>query len=208
MENQGEAQKTYEKKKQEKMRARENQSQKDGNGKASKTILKIIILVIVLLVLFIGFKVIIKGYSPQGQDFSQGFREGEAQHITVGSLLPEYSSNPPSSGPHYSNTIRGGFYNTPVEDQFVIHNLEHGDIWIAYKPDISVKALNLIKDFAGTFVIVSPRENNVDDIAVVSWGRTDTFNEDELTKQRVRDFILRYDNKGLESVRGGSRSFK
>lgn len=209
MENQGDAKLAYEQKKQEKIKERLEQGKDDNKGKSGKKVVKFLILIVVLIGLFIGFKAIIKSNSPQGEDYSQAFSSGGSQHIAIGSPLPEYSSNPPSSGSHYPSTIKGGFYENSPEDQFIIHNLEHGDIWITYKSNISEEALKLIKNFAGVHVVVSLREGNVTDIAVASWGRLDAFNESELTEQRIKDFILRYDNKGLENIRGGGpQSFK
>ena len=130
----------------------------------------------------------------------------EAVHIAEGSPLSEYNSNPPTSGPHYVQTARSGFRNESISDQNIIHNLEHGDVWIAYHPRILETVRDGLKQFAAAKVIITPREDNETDIALVAWGRLDTFNveNDVLPEQRIKDFIARYSNKGPERISGAS----
>lgn len=205
-----EAKKEYELKKEERLQKREETSKNAKNSNSSKKLLTWFIVLIILISLGWGIKIIIDKYTPSGEDFSQSFPISGREHIDVGSVetLPEgiYNSNPPSSGPHYPDTIETGFYEKPIEDQFAIHNLEHGDIWIVYSTKVSEEVKRQLKGFTGRYVLISPRENNPTDISLVSWGRVDSFNLENgelVQKQRIRDFILRYDNKGPEQVRGG-----
>ena len=86
-------------------------------------------------------------------------------------------------------------------DEQLIHNLEHGDIWIAYHPRINEEVRGELKDFAAAKVIVTSREANEFDISLVAWGRVDAFNlEVGLDDQRINDFILRYINRGPEKI--------
>ena len=142
----------------------------------------------------------------QGEDFSQSAANMGASHIDRGSPLPEYTSNPPSSGPHFGQTAKTGFREEEVLDQHLIHNLEHGDIWIAYHPRISDDIKSQLKKFKNSKVVITPRKTNDTDIAVVAWGRIDSFDieNDTLDKQRIQDFINRYINRGPERV--GPRS--
>lgn len=127
-------------------------------------------------------------------------------HIAVGSALPKYTSNPPTSGQHYSQTARSGFRDQPIADQNVIHNLEHGDVWIAYHPRVSDEVKNQLKKFGAAKVIITPREANDTDIALASWGRLDAFDieNNTLPAERVGDFIKRHSNKGPEQIPGAS----
>jgi hypothetical protein len=44
-----------------------------------------------------------------------------------------YSSNPPTSGPHYPNWAAFQTYATAIPRGFTVHDLEHGAIVISYK---------------------------------------------------------------------------
>lgn len=147
-----------------------------------------------------------KANSPVGEDYSTPYPIIGQDHIAEDSPRPQYNSNPPTSGPHYGIPARVGFYEKEFPDERIVHNLEHGDIWISYRADISTSTRNALRLFADNKkVIVTLRPEGEWDIAVAAWGRLDGFNiagesisESEL--QRIKDFILRYQNKGPEKV--------
>ena len=201
MEN--ESKNSYELKKQEREREREEESKKAKMAKAGQSFKWYFILTIIIIALGYGLILLVKQNAPKGEDFSIGYEDQGVEHIDNGSSHPSYNSNPPSSGWHYGSPARGGFYNEALPDEQVIHNLEHGDIWIAYHPDISDEAKDTLKSFAGQYIVVSPRVENDGDISLVAWGRVDTFNIENgiVNKERIKDFIKRYDNRGPEKVR-------
>src|SRR3989338_5285742 len=153
-----------------------------------------------------GIYLLAKSAAPKEEDFSRAIPVMEASHIAAGSRLPEYTSNPPTSGPHYSQTAKSGFREEAIPDQNIIHNLEHGDIWIAYHPRVTDEIKEELKEFAAAKVVITPRETNETDITLAAWGRLDTFNVENnaLPVLRIKDFIKRYTNKGPERVPGAS----
>ncbi len=162
---------------------------------------KLIWPVIIALLVFLTIWWIYNQF-PKGQDYSIKFSNQGQEHISNGAAHPDYNSNPPTSGWHYAKPADERFYDKELPDEQLIHNLEHGDIWIAYKPDLSKEMTKQLKSFAGFMAIVTPRVKNDTDIALVAWGRLDKFNVEngKLDKQRIRDFILRYQNKGPEKL--------
>lgn len=197
--------KSYEAKKQERELEREAMRTRARTRRRMK-VLSWSGLVLVLVILA-GYGMYLFGESngPQGEDFSIAYESIGRNHIPEGAPRPAYNSNPPSSGNHYAQTVRGGFYDAPLRDENVVHNLEHGDVWIAYHPDVSGETRDALKRFAGQYVVVSPRSENDRDVSLVAWGRVDSFDLAEgtlLDLARVRDFIRRYDNRGPEKVRG------
>ena len=55
-------------------------------------------------------------------------------HVAIGSTIV-WSSNPPSSGPHYPIWAAYQTFTTPVDLGYLVHNLEHGAIVLLYKCD-------------------------------------------------------------------------
>ncbi|MBI3103672.1 DUF3105 domain-containing protein [Candidatus Daviesbacteria bacterium] len=53
------------------------------------------------------------------------------EHVPVGTKV-EYNSDPPTSGKHYGEWIRSGVYETPKEDGYLVHSLEHGYVIMSY----------------------------------------------------------------------------
>jgi len=57
-----------------------------------------------------------------------------AAHVAIGTDVT-YSSNPPSSGPHYPIWAAYQEFTTPVDRRYYVHDLEHGAIVLLYKCD-------------------------------------------------------------------------
>jgi hypothetical protein len=49
---------------------------------------------------------------------------------------PLWNTNPPTSGPHYEIPAVWGAYSEPVNMAQLVHNLEHGGIYILYGPRV------------------------------------------------------------------------
>lgn len=199
---------TYEEKKLAKQKARQTKAGADKRQKHTQSIIRLIVVLVIFSVLGYIFFVAVRKELPQGEDVSQFFESQGREHIESGAEHSSYSSNPPSSGWHYGNPAPVGFYAEAMPDEQVIHNLEHGDIWITYHPRVSEEIKETLRThdvFDDPKVIITPREANEFDIGVVAWERTDSFNlEEEVLDEgsvtRIRNFILRYKNRGPERV--------
>ena len=163
---------------------------------------KSLAIIIPAAVIVIIVVVIIRASKPAGPDYSKTFPIMNQVHIPAGEPHDPYNSNPPTSGWLSGQTAKNDFYTAEIPDEYIIHNLEHGDIWIAYKPEISDEVKTKIKKYAGPRVIVTPRAHNETDLALVAWGRLDAFNLEggSVPEQRILDFIKRYQNKGPEKI--------
>ncbi len=109
-----------------------------------------------------------------------------ASHIGVGTSHEAYNSNPPTSGPHYVQPANWGIYEKELPDEQVVHNLEHGGIWISYT-NIDTSTKSKVEDLANRYplsVIVTPRAKDDSKITLASWGRLmklEEFNADTIT---------------------------
>ena len=208
MEPQFEQKLTYAEKKELKEAEQEKNKAAHARKKFSIRIAKWLLWIAILGLLGYGVYAFIKKSIPQGEDMSQkiSIMENAQQHIAVGESHEPYNSNPPTSGPHYEKTARSGFRTDVIADEHIVHNLEHGDIWVSFHPRVSDEIKNELKKFGAAKVVVISREANETDIALAAWGRLDTFNliDEPNTEQRIRDFINRHINKGPERVPGMS----
>jgi hypothetical protein len=96
----------------------------------------------------------------------------EAKHIGPDETA-EYNTNPPTSGMHWEAPANWGFYTEELSDEQVVHNLEHGGIWISYK-NLDSDSLDKLKEIASknpNSLVVSKREVNEDNLVVASWGK-------------------------------------
>jgi hypothetical protein len=74
------------------------------------------------------------------------FPSAGRDHMDVGAEpTPAYNSNPPTSGDHYAVPADTGFYADALPPQQVLHNEEHGQIIIWYRPDASQELIDQIQ---------------------------------------------------------------
>lgn len=174
--------------------------------KLARSLVWSLIAILVLAALAYWLWGVIKTNSPMGEDLSQAVPIQAANHIPVDSAHEPYNSDPPTSGPHYDRPARVGFYEKPFPDERLIHNMEHGDVWISYRPDVATASREALRQFTDSpKVIVTPRADNEWDITLAAWGRLDGFNIEgaeisEAELRRIKDFVLRYQNQGPEKV--------
>lgn len=164
------------------------------------------------MILWIFFAVVVLG----GITFAGiGYSRWRARNLP-GQLIPDqgrehvgsdhqhvYNSNPPTSGWHFPQPAEWGVYKEELPDGVIIHNMEHGGVWISYKPTISEELRTKLEKFYeryGRKIIVTPREKNDTDVALAAWNRLDTFSAAEYSDERVDRFIKAFRNKGPEFV--------
>ena len=128
-----------------------------------------------------------------------------AAHVAEGTKV-EYHTNPPSSGAHNANPARWGAYDKELSDGNLVHNLEHGGVWISYKPSIPDATKEKLRAIAKGYrskVIFAPRAANDKDIAMASWGRVYKFDlnaDGGFNENAVRNYITKYKNTGPEKI--------
>ncbi|MEE2700732.1 MAG: DUF3105 domain-containing protein [Chloroflexota bacterium] len=117
-----------------------------------------------------------------------------AEHLD-GQLL-QYNTTPPTSGDHWSAPSQCGFYTTQVNDEAIVHNLEHGHVILSYHlPDeADVDKLRQIHEgLAGSsnWLITRPYPAlSEGEVALAAWGVLDKF--DVIDEERIELFFETY----------------
>ncbi|QQG45141.1 MAG: DUF3105 domain-containing protein [Candidatus Sungiibacteriota bacterium] len=159
------------------------------------------ILVLAVLIVLVGGGILLS--RSRSKNLPGVFVSDEGrEHVSPGHPHT-YNSNPPTSGPHFAQPAEWGIYKEELPDENLIHNLEHGGVWISYKPGISEEIRKKLEGFFekyGRKIIVEPRSKNDLDIALVAWNRLDKFNASDFSEERVDRFIKAFRNKGPEFV--------
>ena len=137
------------------------------------------------------------------EDGSIIFESQGNRHLGSGEVWDgEYNSNPPTSGPHAPAWVRPlGVYEEVIPDIFLIHNLEHGHVWLSYR-DVddqeAIDVLTTLQEATPNWVVVTHRPENDSRIAVASWTRLLTL--DEVDTEAIQTFIDNYRDMAPESV--------
>jgi len=119
------------------------------------------------------------------------------EHVTTAVDFSGFA-NAPSYGAHHA-VVPGitprptGVYQTEQPDEDLVHNLDHGHVWISYNPSLITDADRLaieqlvIDGGTDTGVIVTPRSKNTSTIVVTSLTRQLTLDTFDATT--IRNFI-------------------
>jgi hypothetical protein len=138
--------------------------------------------------------------TPEALANVQTFPSQGQEHIDATAPIPDYNSDPPTSGPHAANPAPCGIYRRSVPDVTQIHDLEHGVVVIQYSPEISDAERGQLEDFArdaGTHVIVAPREGLAQRIAVTAWTKLMTM--DSVDIAAIESFYGQFAQFGPEA---------
>lgn len=104
----------------------------------------------------------------------------------------DYPSLPPAGGPHNAQWLNCGVYTQEQQPELAVHSLEHGAVWISYKPDLEQSAIAKLDDFASgdPYILVSPLAEQDSQIVLTAWGVQLKVNsvDDERIERFVRSF--------------------
>lgn len=69
-----------------------------------------------------------------------------------------YPDRPPVGGPHDDIWQNCGFYAAPVIEEQAVHSLEHGAVWITYRPDLDASQISALEALAEQqeHILISP----------------------------------------------------
>src|SRR5207248_375053 len=56
-----------------------------------------------------------------------------------------YAQNPPVGGNHAALWQNCGFYSSPVANENAVHSLEHGAVWITYRPGLGGRQVDVLR---------------------------------------------------------------
>jgi hypothetical protein len=69
-----------------------------------------------------------------------------------------YSVIPPVGGQHNATWMNCGVYDRPVPSERAVHNLEHGAVWITYRPSLPQSEVDQLRAFVQKQALVSSTE--------------------------------------------------
>jgi len=110
-----------------------------------------------------------------------------------------YPHVPPVGGIHNAVLQPCGFYDQPIQNEKGVHSLEHGAIWITFRPDLPAADVETLAGLARsrTLVLVSRWADGLPSPVVASgWGRQ--LQLQSVSDPRLAEFVRRYANQGPE----------
>lgn len=104
-----------------------------------------------------------------------------------------YTETPPMGGPHNVVWQNCGIYTTPIHNEHAVHALEHGAVWITYRPDLPAADVQRLHALAADdYMLLSPYPGLPAPVVASAWN-----NQMQMTgadDPRLPEFIRRFKN--------------
>ena len=83
-----------------------------------------------------------------------------------------YPQAPPVGGDHNPTLLNCGIYTRPMPNENAVHDLEHGAVWITYRPDLPAAQVSDLRNLVRgqTYLTLSPYPNLPAPVVASAWG--------------------------------------
>lgn len=114
-----------------------------------------------------------------------------------------YPQTPPTGGEHFASWMNCGIYNRPVQDELAVHSMEHGAVWITYRPDLPADDVERLKNLVRgrSYTLLSPYENLPAPVVASAWGVQ--LVADGAADPRLEQFVTKY-RQGAQTPEPGA----
>jgi hypothetical protein len=136
---------------------------------------------------------------------TQTFAESDHSHVP-GPVT--YDRVPPAGGAHNPVPLNCGVYGQAVPNEYAVHSLEHGAVWITYRPTLATDQIAFLQqlvtsNYAGSerYLILSPYAGIPSPIVASAWGAQ--LGVDQASDLRLVEFIHHFAGGGQGGEKGG-----
>ena len=137
-----------------------------------------------------------------GVEGVQTFPDKSVYHNHVQALSVTEGEMPPVFGAHFPAWQNCGIYDQPVGLGNALHSMEHGAVWLTYRPDLDAKDVSdlqaLVRGHA--YVLMSPYATQKKTVALTAWGVQLVI--DTLPDPRIAKFIAYFEQGPQDSEPG------
>ncbi|MCK2220536.1 DUF3105 domain-containing protein [Actinomadura sp. ATCC 31491] len=150
-------------------------------------------LIIVVLVGVVGFY-LVKQARETSLDAVTSVKYAAGEHVWN---AVTYKETPPVGGQHNNYWQQCAIYDKPIHSEHAVHSMEHGAVWITYRPDLPKAQLDKLKQVATTtgqqdYMLMSPFPGLPSPVVVSSWGHQLKLSDP--ADPKLPAFIKRYQN--------------
>ena len=124
------------------------------------------------------------------QSFGDAAHPLDRDHVNTEVSYPQ---SPPVGGKHSGIWQNCGIYDTPVKNENAVHSLEHGAVWLAYRPDLSAADVETVRSFARrhSHVLISPYPGMAEAVVATAWGKQ--LRLDSVSDPLLPAFVAKYE---------------
>jgi hypothetical protein len=106
--------------------------------------------------------------------------EGRHSVLEPGGLSGDWNTDPPTTGPHFQQAAIFQIYDEELEIARVVHNLEHGGVFILYGDEVADETVDALRSFYDdheTGTIMAPLERLGAEFALGAWNADEATGE-------------------------------
>ena len=139
-------------------------------GTGSVVILALVVTVVSVFVVAQQNKSQISAAADKPIDGVQSF-DGLSRNHTSSEVA--YPQNPPVGGDHAPQLVNCGIYTDPVNTGEALHSLEHGAVWVTYRPDLPQQQIDALAKEAAShpYELLSPYPDLPSPVVASAWGK-------------------------------------
>ncbi|MFI7417988.1 DUF3105 domain-containing protein [Nonomuraea sp. NPDC049684] len=150
-------------------------------------------LIVVLLVGVVGVYLVNQARATS-LDAVANYKYEAGQHVAKSVT---YKEVPPVGGEHNNYWQQCAVYDKPIHNEHAVHSLEHGAVWITYRPDLPKAQLDALKEVATStgqqdYMLVSPYPGLPAPIVASTWGHQ--LKLQDPSDPKLPAFIKKYQN--------------
>ena len=114
-----------------------------------------------------------------------------------------YAQTPPVGGPHAPLWHNCGFYDRPIANEHGVHSLEHGAVWITYRPELDTAEITRLRELARSqpYLLVSPFAGLPSPVVASAWGHQVSLHS--ASDPRLLEFVRAFRLGPQAPERGG-----
>lgn len=143
--------------------------------------------VVVLLIGLVGFY-LVQERAANSLDGVRTYNYKGAIHETS---KITYKETPPVGGEHNPVWQNCKVYDKPINNETAVHSMEHGAVWITYRPDLPAADVEKLKSLVDSdYILLSPYPGLPAPVVVSSWNNQLVLNGAD--DPRLPRYIARY----------------
>jgi hypothetical protein len=130
------------------------------------------------------------------QEFGSLSRDHTEEPVT-------YPQTPPVGGAHHATWQTCGAYSQPVANNHAVHSLEHGAVWITYRPDLPAEQVEQLRGLVQGrgHALLSPYPDLPSPVVASAWGLQ--LKVDSAGDARLAQFLDKYE-RGRQTPEPGA----
>lgn len=113
----------------------------------------------------------------------------------------DYARTPPTNGDHAPLWQNCGYYSEPIDDRTAVHSMDHGVVWISYRPDLPQAQVEELRSYAEEdYTIVAPHPDLPAPVVATAWRVQ--LELDGADDPRLRQFVDDFKNSEIAPLSG------